>query len=189
MKSQTSWNYMYSSRTGLREKMVSMIVILLALVLGTASSLVLLRNRCIVRWGPLRPFARPPPSLSSGNSPAVEDGVSLASLTDPDVDGAFLNAAVVQWLDGEYIVQDVHRTIGAAVQTSYARSRRDGASDLGEVMMNVGTTLEGVNMRDAFVNAWDVANKVWLHRCIAALLHYCVAALLRVATSLPSGIH
>jgi hypothetical protein len=122
--------------------------------------------------GPLR-RPPPPPPLSPlpqslpplcARSPAaangVEDGVSLATLTDPDRDGSFLNAAVVQWLDREYIVQDVHRVIGAAVEASYTRSRRDGATDLGEVMMNVGTALEGVNMREAFVNAWDVANKV-----------------------------
>jgi len=147
--------------------MVTALVMVLFLVVPTSS--LLLRPQQQQLRGPLRrpPLLSPlPQSLPPlcARSPAaannVEDGVSLATLTDPDRDGSFLNAAVVQWLDREYIVQDVHRVIGAAVEASYTRSRRGGATDLGEVMMNVGTALEGVNMREAFVNAWDVANKV-----------------------------
>eukprot|EP01036_Dinobryon_divergens_P024218 gene24218-32648_t len=35
-----------------------------------------------------------------------------------------------------------------------------GVVDLGEMLMDVGTALERFDMEDAFVNAWDVANKV-----------------------------
>jgi hypothetical protein len=90
----------------------------------------------------------------------VEDGVSLASLENVEDVGLFLRNSVMKWLDDEYIPQDIHRVLGEAVQQVYLSKHTAGVTDLGEMMMSVGTALEGMDMKESFVNAWDVANKV-----------------------------
>jgi hypothetical protein len=91
----------------------------------------------------------------------AEDGVSLANLS-PDFanDGKFLGDSITRWLDEEWIQQDIHGVIGDVVCELYIKSRENGVVDLGEMMMITGTKLESVDMGDAFVNAWDIANKV-----------------------------
>ena len=96
---------------------------------------------------------RPAPSL-------VEDGVSLRLLTDHASDGAFLHAAIRKWLDDEYIRQGVHDKIGARCEAIYLSSRDAGMVDLGDMLVAMGTQLEQLDFEDAFVNSWDVANKV-----------------------------
>ena len=62
----------------------------------------------------------------------MEDGVSLTSLVDNEEIGIFLNNAIMQWLDEEYIPQDIHRILGEAVQSIYVKGRKNGVTDLGE---------------------------------------------------------
>lgn len=89
----------------------------------------------------------------------AEDGVSLASLTGHEDDAAFLSAAVQEWLDLEWIPQEVHQEIGSKVGEIYVQSREEkDYNDLTSVMMAIGNGLESVDMKDAFVGPWDVAN-------------------------------
>ena len=62
----------------------------------------------------------------------MKDGVSLTSIGDNDEIGLFLNNAIMQWLDEEYIPQDIHRILGEAVQKIYVKCRKDGVTDLGK---------------------------------------------------------
>ena len=90
----------------------------------------------------------------------TEDGVSLSSLVDFNEVGIFLGNSIQKWLDDEYIPLNVHKVIGDNVKQTYLFQRIAGVNDLGEMMMDIGTSLETVDMNEAFVNAWDVANKV-----------------------------
>lgn len=42
----------------------------------------------------------------------MEDGVSLCQLVDHEEDAAFIAQSIQQWLDDEWIPQDVHKMIG-----------------------------------------------------------------------------
>ena len=57
------------------------------------------------------------------------------SSTDPSARGAHMHAApfaqVRQWLDDEWIEQDVHEAIGRRVGGAYEAARADGVDDLG----------------------------------------------------------
>lgn len=90
----------------------------------------------------------------------VEDGIDLSVLDQLEADGCYLRTAISRWLDEEYIVQPVHAAIGRQVEDIYLRERRSGVTDLGEMLMQVGAALEQFDMDNAFVNAWDVANRV-----------------------------
>jgi hypothetical protein len=98
----------------------------------------------------------PTKPLSGG---AVEDGVSLLNLVEVEKDAAFLRDEIRQWLDTEFIPQPVHEMLGRHVEKVYIASRQRGVNDLGEMLMDIGSSLEDVKMKEAFVGAWDVANK------------------------------
>jgi hypothetical protein len=89
----------------------------------------------------------------------MEDGVSLSLLKDHDEDGRYLGDAVCQYLNEEWIDQPVHRDIGNKLTELYISNRAEGVTDLGEFLMNTGTAFESFPMDQAFVNAWDIANK------------------------------
>jgi hypothetical protein len=99
------------------------------------------------------------PPLASGN---MDEG-SMVGLTSFTEDAQWLGKSVTQWLDIEWIRQPVHSRIGAACSDLYMKGRQTGINDLGEMLMEIGTGLESVSFDDpegdAYVNAWDVANK------------------------------
>lgn len=91
---------------------------------------------------------------------APVSSIDLARLPDLQGDAAYLRAAIKKWLDDEYIEQPVHEKIGQQCGDIYVVTRQRGVTDLGECLLDVGTALERVPFENAFVNAWDVANKV-----------------------------
>ena len=98
--------------------------------------------------------------LSHKKYQTMEDGVSLSSLSNFAREGKYLKHSIAKWLDDEYITQTVHHRLGDKVEDVYIVNRSSGIDDLGEMLMEMGTALESFNMDEAFVNAWDVANKV-----------------------------
>lgn len=98
-------------------------------------------------------------SAKKGASGGAEDGVSLLNLVEIEEDAEFLREEIRLWLDNEYIPQNIHEVLGRHVEMVYINSRRRGVNDLGEMLMDIGTSLENVEMKEAFVGAWDVANK------------------------------
>jgi hypothetical protein len=54
----------------------------------------------------------------------------------------------------------VHKVIGIATRDAYFRARSEGAEDMGDLVLTMGSDLCNVDFSDAFVGAYDVANKV-----------------------------
>jgi hypothetical protein len=109
-------------------------------------------------------------SLSEGFAPTrafvrntalqVDQGVDLSLLGNFESDAEFLKRSVKKWLDDEFIEQPVHGTIGNLCADIYKRGRSENVTDLGEMLLLVGSSLEGSDLGDAFVNCWDIANRV-----------------------------
>lgn len=92
------------------------------------------------------------------------EAVNMKALPDFETDGVWLSEMIAKWLDEEWTELAVHKAIGNHVQERYVAARNDGVTDVGELLLLVGTSLEGFDMgsgeESAFINAWDVANKV-----------------------------
>ena len=73
-------------------------------------------------------------------------GVGLDSLKSTAEDGFYLRQSVQHWLDIEYIPQIIHLKIGIEVEKIYLQRRSMGVTDLGEMLMDVGTSLERFDM-------------------------------------------
>lgn len=93
--------------------------------------------------------------------------ITLGSL-DIDSGCAYLEESVRSYLDNEWIKQPIHQRLSEQVSLIYGKARREKSiTDLGEMMMEIGTELESVSFDrsyegegDAFVGPWDIANKV-----------------------------
>ena len=102
--------------------------------------------------------------LRSSKSDEDQGGVSLQKLQNVDEDALWLGSQICFWLDNEWIKQPVHGRIGESVSDIYRKVRRASGADLTDMLMEMGTGLEQISFDDpagdAYVNAWDVANKV-----------------------------
>mmetsp|Transcript_23882 Transcript_23882/g.74733 ORF Transcript_23882/g.74733 Transcript_23882/m.74733 type:complete len:313 (+) Transcript_23882:34-972(+) len=105
-------------------------------------------------WTRRRPLYVQPITLESG---------------DVEATAAMLGSRVCAWLDEEWIEQECHERIGERVSAAYRSARRDGVTDLGEMVVRMGSALGGdgptaasevSDFEEAYVGPWDVANYV-----------------------------
>lgn len=94
-------------------------------------------------------------------SPAVEDGVSLASLCDHSTTAAYLASAITKWLDESYAPLPIHKDIGEVIAQDYLHCRQDlGLTELTEVILHVGGKVQDLELESTFVTQWDLINKL-----------------------------
>jgi hypothetical protein len=92
------------------------------------------------------------------------ESISLEKLSDNhEEEGSLMAMSVAKWLDAEWMPQEIHVQMGHSAKLSYIYCREEGDSEIMSIMMRIATDLEAnwaVYDKDAFVNAWDVANYV-----------------------------
>lgn len=80
---------------------------------------------------------------------------------DHEAEGTRIAKSIAGWLDMEWCPQEVHRAIGENVKKTYVRARQDGDDCVSSLMHEVAESLQSnwaEYDKDAFVNAYDVAN-------------------------------
>eukprot|EP00548_Thalassiothrix_antarctica_P007702 CAMPEP_0194130262 /NCGR_PEP_ID=MMETSP0152-20130528/1334_1 /TAXON_ID=1049557 /ORGANISM="Thalassiothrix antarctica, Strain L6-D1" /LENGTH=114 /DNA_ID=CAMNT_0038824715 /DNA_START=166 /DNA_END=510 /DNA_ORIENTATION=+ len=92
------------------------------------------------------------------------ESISLDSLSDHEADGARMAESITKWLDAEWMPQEIHAKMGDSARKSYITARTSGEDEIMSIMMVIAEDLEANWMeeydKDAFVNAWDIANYV-----------------------------
>lgn len=85
----------------------------------------------------------------------------VGNRTDYRSDADYIRDSIVCWLNTEFIDLECHYKIGDRVRDAYLRLRESGITDAGEMMLEIGTSLEvgKVDFDKAFVGPWDVANR------------------------------
>uniref|UniRef100_A0A6U2FXN0 Uncharacterized protein n=1 Tax=Hemiselmis andersenii TaxID=464988 RepID=A0A6U2FXN0_HEMAN len=96
---------------------------------------------------------------AGGASTSDKDGVQLPEGNVKEV-SAWLSDEVRQWLDDEWIPRDIHREIGEIAAGAYESARERGINEAGDILMEVANTMMGVDLYEADVGAFDIANKV-----------------------------
>jgi hypothetical protein len=74
-----------------------------------------------------------------------------------------LAISIQKWLDHEWMPQTIHEQLGEAAKASYIACRLRGDDDVGTILLQVADDLSetwALYDKDAFINAWDVANYV-----------------------------
>lgn len=87
-------------------------------------------------------------------SVSVENGVDLTSLVNHVEDALYIKISITDWLNNEFITQAIHEEIGVEAEKVYLANRLAGVVDLGELVINTGTSLESIDFKDAFVDPW-----------------------------------
>ncbi|KAI2499241.1 hypothetical protein MHU86_15228 [Fragilaria crotonensis] len=102
-------------------------------------------------------------TVTSSTNNNVES-ISLEKLSDNhEEEGSLMAMSVAKWLDAEWMPQEIHVQMGHSAKLSYINCRQEGDSEIMSIMMRIATDLEAnwaAYDKDAFVNAWDVANYV-----------------------------
>lgn len=103
------------------------------------------------------PRARAPPPVLR-----MIETINLEPLGDDhEAEGTRIAKSIAGWLDMEWCPQEVHRAIAEDVKKTYVRARQDGDDCVSSLMHEVAESLQSnwsEYDKDAFVNAYDVAN-------------------------------
>ena len=90
--------------------------------------------------------------------------ISLESLGDDhEAEGTRLAESIAGWLDLEWCPQEVHAAIAENAKQTYVKLRSRGDDCVSSIMHETAENLHAnwdAYDKDAFVNAWDVANYV-----------------------------
>mmetsp|Transcript_6987 Transcript_6987/g.11746 ORF Transcript_6987/g.11746 Transcript_6987/m.11746 type:complete len:156 (-) Transcript_6987:48-515(-) len=83
---------------------------------------------------------------------------SPSDTTVIDVSAAKLVTSVTERLDEDWCEQSDHKRIAENTARLYKQARKAGTTDIGALLLAIGNGLEQIDMGDAFVGPWDIAN-------------------------------
>jgi len=132
---------------------------------------------------PIEAFQKPVPFFRVGLFSPLHMAVEAASVEslqgDHEAEGSRMSASLAQWLDQEWIPQDVHLRMAECAKESYVNSRLSGETDVMSIMMSVSESLESRWSEfsdDSFVSAWDVGNYVADYLTLRAGVETCACS-------------
>ncbi|MGB3532240.1 MAG: hypothetical protein WBA13_01845 [Microcoleaceae cyanobacterium] len=86
--------------------------------------------------------------------------VTLPTATHPEEEGQWLQAALHQWLDQEFIPEQVNQTIAERAAQIFTRQRMEGENDLGSLVIAIVTEMQGFDFSKSFFGEFAIANAV-----------------------------
>lgn len=86
--------------------------------------------------------------------------VTLPICPDLEAEARWLQAALLAWLDEEYLPEIVNQTIAARASQVYVRQRLEGENDLGSIVIALVTELQMFDFSRSFYSEFAIANAV-----------------------------
>lgn len=86
--------------------------------------------------------------------------ITLPPVQDPQQEAKWLNTALQQWLDEEFIPEPVNQQIAQQAAQVYCRQRIEGENDLGALVIAIITEMQGFDFSKSFFSEFAVANAV-----------------------------
>lgn len=90
---------------------------------------------------PLSPIMLPPPE-------------------DAQQEGQWLKAALLTWLNAEYLPEPANRKIAERASQVFVRQRMEGENDVGSLVMAILTEMQAFDFSESFYGEFTVANAV-----------------------------
>jgi hypothetical protein len=88
------------------------------------------------------------------------DPIVLPPPDDVDREGEWLRAALLTWLNAEYLPEPANDTIAARAAQVFVRQRMEGENDVGSLVMAILTELQAFDFSESFYGEFSVANAV-----------------------------
>ncbi|NJN73331.1 MAG: hypothetical protein HC799_11260 [Limnothrix sp. RL_2_0] len=86
--------------------------------------------------------------------------ITLPPITDPNVEGTWLQASLHKWLDEEFLPEPANEKIAERAKQIYVRQRLEGENDLGSLVVAIVTEMQAFNFKESFYGEFAVANAV-----------------------------
>ncbi len=86
--------------------------------------------------------------------------VTLPPAENAHQEGAWLQTALLHWLDEEFVPEAVNHTIAARAAQVYTRQRLEGENDVGTLVIAIVTEMRHFDFSKSFFSEFAVANAV-----------------------------
>ncbi|MEA5508887.1 hypothetical protein VB715_03840 [Crocosphaera sp. UHCC 0190] len=86
--------------------------------------------------------------------------ITLPPIRNPQQEGEWLQVALQNWLDEEFIPEKVNENIAKRAAQIFVRQRLEGENDLGSLVIAIVTEMQAFDFRESFFSEFAVANAV-----------------------------
>lgn len=86
--------------------------------------------------------------------------ITLPPSENPEQEGAWLQRALHEWLDQEFLPEPVNQDIAQRASQVYIRHRMEGENDLGSLLIAILTEMQAFDFSNSFYGEFAVANAV-----------------------------
>jgi hypothetical protein len=109
-----------------------------------------LRQSCLL----LRPTAY----LTAMTEPV--EPIVLPPAENPEQEGQWLKATLHEWLNAEFLPEDVNADIAERASQVFVRQRMEGENDLGSLVIAILTEMQAFDFSKSFYGEFAIANAV-----------------------------
>ncbi|MBW4520472.1 MAG: hypothetical protein KME16_12325 [Scytolyngbya sp. HA4215-MV1] len=86
--------------------------------------------------------------------------ITLPPAQNPQQEGEWLRRALLNWLNQEFIPEQVNHTIADRAAQIFVRQRMEGENDLGSLVIAIVTEMQAFDFSQSFYSEFAVANAV-----------------------------
>lgn len=86
--------------------------------------------------------------------------ITLPPAQRPQQEGEWLKAALLNWLNQEFIPEQVNQKIAERAAQIFIRQRMEGENDLGSLVIAIVTEMQSFDFSQSFFSEFAVANAV-----------------------------
>lgn len=86
--------------------------------------------------------------------------ITLPPVQNPQQEGEWLQQALQQWLDQEFLPEEVNQLIAQRATQIYVRQRMEGENDLGSLVIAILTEMKAFDFSKSFYSEFAIANAV-----------------------------
>ncbi|MBO0347726.1 hypothetical protein J0895_01095 [Phormidium pseudopriestleyi FRX01] len=86
--------------------------------------------------------------------------ITLPPMSNPQQEGIWLQAALQQWLDREFLPEAVNQQIAERATQIFVRQRLEGENDLGCLVIAIVTEMQAFDFSKSFYGEFAIANAV-----------------------------
>lgn len=86
--------------------------------------------------------------------------ITLPPAQHPQQEGEWLQAALQQWLDTEFLPEPVNQKIAQRAAQIFVRQRMEGENDLGSLVIALVTEMQAFDFSKSFYGEFAIANAV-----------------------------
>jgi hypothetical protein len=86
--------------------------------------------------------------------------ITLPPAQNPQQEGEWLQKSLLNWLNHEFIPEQVNQHIAKRAAQIFVRQRMEGENDLGSLVMAIVTEMQAFDFSESFFSEFAVANAV-----------------------------